>query len=233
MTFHKRKIRDIIAVVAALIGINLIAHFTSLNPWVTVPAGALIVFALARVLGLSWDDLGVSSPSISKGIRYGGVCILATAVVVMIAVAVPFLREFFLNDAYSSIRTALLAAFVIIPLCTVLPEELLFRGVLHGALERFGGMKAAFLGGSVLFGFWHVASSLNLTAGNAGLVAVLGSGSFGKWVGVGLAVVATSLAGAGFIWLRHRTNSVIAPIGMHWALNSVGALAAAMAFQLQ
>lgn len=231
MRFHKRKVLDVAVVVAALMGLNVAAHFTMLNPWAVIPTGAVLLILVARAMGLTWKDLGVGSASIGRGLAYGGVMAVAVATVVAVAVAIPTTREFFLNDAYASMHTALFAALIIIPLTTVLPEEFLFRGVLHGSLERFG-MKTAFIGGSVLFGLWHVATSLNLTASNVGLSNVLGSGSFGKWAGVGLAVVATSLAGAGFTWLRYRTNSVIAPISLHWALNAVGAVAAAVAFQL-
>lgn len=231
MRFHKQKVRDAAAVIAALMGLNLVAHFTHLNPWVVIPAGAVALVIMARVLGLTWQDLGIGRSSIGRGFAYGGVAAAAVVAVISAAVAIPTIREYFLNDAYSSARTALLAALVIIPLTTVLPEEFLFRGVLHGSLERFG-MRTAFIGGSILFGLWHVTSSLTLTASNQGLLNVLGSGSFGKWAGVGLAVAATSVAGAVLIWLRYRTNSVIAPISLHWSLNAVGALAAAAAFQL-
>lgn len=232
MHLHKRKVRDTAVVITMLMGVNVAAHFSNLNPWVVIPAGAVALVALARGMGLTWGDLGVRRSSIGRGLAYGGTAAALVIAVVAAGVALPFTREFFLNDAYASMRTALFAALIIIPLTTVLPEELLFRGVLQGSLERFG-VKTAFIGGSVLFGLWHVATSLNLTAGNAGLSALLGTGSFGKWMGVALAVVATSLAGAGFIWLRHRTDSVLAPVSLHWALNAVGALAAATAFQFQ
>ena len=49
--------------------------------------------------------------------------------------------------------------------------------------------------------------------------------------GIGLAVTATSVAGAGFIWIRRRSSSLLAPIGLHWAFNAVGALAAALTWR--
>lgn len=221
------------AVVSALLALNLTAHFTPASSWfVTIPAGAAILLCLAKMLGLSWRDLGISRASLKIGLGYGAVAAGVVVAAVAVGVLLPVTREFFLNDTYASARTALLAALVIIPLKTVLPEELVFRGVLHGSLQRLGGLKTVFIGGSLLFGLWHVASSLHLTAGNAGLTGVLGTGSAGQWAGVGVAVVATSCAGAVFTWLRHRTNSVVAPIALHWAMNAVGALAAAAAFQL-
>lgn len=221
------------AVIAALLALNLTTHFTPAGSWfLTIPLGAAFLVVLAKVLGLSWRELGISRASLKKGLGYGAVAAGVVVIAVAIGVALPFTREFFLVDSYASVRTALLAALVIIPLKTVLPEELVFRGVLHGSLQRLGGMRAVFIAGSLLFGLWHVAASLNMTAGNAGLTEALGTGSFGRWVGVGLAVVATSCAGAMFTWLRHRSNSLAAPIALHWAFNAVGALAAAAAFQL-
>ncbi len=59
----------------------------------------------------------------------------------MIAVGalLPWTRPMFLNDRYATLSGALLASMVIIPLQTVIPEELAFRGVLHGALDRAWG----------------------------------------------------------------------------------------------
>ena len=46
------------------------------------------------------------------------------------------------------------------------------------------------------------------------------------------AVVATGSAGFVFSWLRRRSGSLIAPIALHWSLNGLGALAAALVFHL-
>jgi len=50
--------------------------------------------------------------------------------------------------------------------------------------------------------------------------------------GVLLAVIATATAGLVFTWLRRRSGSLIAPIALHWSLNGLGALAAAMVWHL-
>ena len=59
-----------------------------------------------------------------------------------------------------------------------------------------------------------------------------GGGIFGMVAGVVLAVVATGVAGFVFTWLRKRSGSLIAPIALHWSLNGVGALAAALVWHL-
>ena len=46
--------------------------------------------------------------------------------------------------------------------------------------------------------------------------------------GVILAVLATGTAGFVFSWLRRRSGSLFAPIALHWSLNGLGALAAAL-----
>ena len=121
---------------------------------------------------------------------------------------------------------------IVIPLQTVIPEELAFRGVLHGTLERVWGARGVFAAGSLLFGFWHIASSLGLTTGNQGLTGILGGGLFGQIAGIAGAVVATAAAGVAFTWLRRRSGSLLAPIALHWSLNGVGALAAALVWHV-
>lgn len=223
----------VVAVIALLVGLNLVAHFSPLSMWFfTIPVGVGIILAVGKAMGHTWADIGLSRRTVKKGLKYGGIAAGIVLLAVIAGVLLPHTREFFLDESYSSARTALLAAFVLIPIQTVLPEELAFRGILHSSLQKLGGLRAVLIGGSLLFGLWHVASSLNLTAGNAGLTSMLGSGTLAQWVGVGLAVIATSFAGAAFTWLRHRTNSVLAPIGLHWAFNAFGALAAAAAFQM-
>lgn len=228
---HGRDIASVIAVIVGLAAINITANLTALSTVaIVVPVGVAVLLLIAKARGMTWTDLGLGRAHIGKGLAYGTGAVILVAAVIAVALAIPATRGFFFNESYASVRTALIAALVIIPLQTVLPEELAFRGLLHGRLKRLGGTKAVFIGGSVLFGLWHVASSLSLTATNVGLTKILGSGSAAQWAGVGLAVVATAGAGAGLTWLRHHTGSVLAPIGLHWALNAVGALAAAAAW---
>ena len=228
-----REISTVAVTVLLLIGLNISAHFTPLAMWFfTVPVGAVIILGVGRAMGLTWADIGLSRRSAKKGLIYGGVAAGIVLLAVIGGVLLPLTRGFFLDEGYASARKALLAAFILIPVQTVLPEELAFRGILHSSLRRLAGFRTVLIGGSILFGFWHVASSLRLTAGNEGLTSVLGSGTAAQWIGVGLAVLVTSLAGAVFTWLRHRTDSLLAPIGLHWAFNAFGALAAATVFTM-
>ena len=76
------------------------------------------------------------------------------------------------------------------------------------------------------------ATSLGLTSSNVGFTRIFGGGPVGTLAGVVLAVLATAVAGFVFTWLRRRSGSLIAPIALHWSLNGMGALAAAMVFHM-
>ena len=106
------------------------------------------------------------------------------------------------------------------------------RGVLHGALNRAWGFRGVAAAGSLLFGLWHIATSLGLTSSNVGFTRLFGGGVLGTVAGVVLAVAATAVAGFVFTWLRRRSGSLIAPIALHWSLNGLGALAAALVWHL-
>nr|WP_228537047.1 CPBP family intramembrane glutamic endopeptidase [Nocardia sp. XZ_19_231] len=220
---------DIAVVVVVLAGTNLIAHFTT--AWaniVTVPIAALALLALMRKRGLGWSELGLSPRHWKRGTVYalGAVGIVLTAVA--IGALLPLTRPFFLADRYATISGALIASMIVIPLQTVIPEELAFRGVLHGTLDRVLGVRGLFAAGSLMFGLWHIASSFGLTSGNKGLSSIVGGGLLGQLVGIALAVAATAAAGVVFTWLRRRSGSLLAPIALHWSLNGAGALAAAV-----
>ena len=79
---------------------------------------------------------------------------------------------------------------------------------------------------------WHIATSLGLTSSNVGFTHLFGRGVGGEVAGVLLAVAATAVAGFVFTWLRRRSGSLLAPIALHWSLNGIGALAAALVWQL-
>jgi membrane protease YdiL (CAAX protease family) len=212
---------------------NLIAHFNT--PWASiavVPAAAVGLVCLMRANGLDWADLGLGREHWKSGLGYALAAVAVVGSVIAIGVLLPVTRPMFLNHRYATVSGALIASMLVIPLQTVIPEELAFRGVLHGALSRAWGFRGVALAGSLLFGLWHVATSLGLTSSNIGLTRVLGGGIPGMLAGVALAVLATGAAGFVFSWLRRRSGSLIAPIALHWSLNGLGALAAALVWHL-
>jgi len=230
---HFRTYVDIAVVVVVLAITNLVAHFTT--PWAsiaTVPAAAVGLLVLVRSVGLGWSELGLSREHWKAGAGYALAAVAVVTTVVVIGALLPWTRPMFMNNNYATVSGALIASMIIIPLQTVIPEEVAFRGVLHGALNRAWGFRGVAAAGSLLFGLWHIATSLGLTSSNVGFTRIFGGGIVGTMAGVVLAVAATGVAGFVFTWLRRRSGSLIAPIALHWSLNGMGALAAAMVFHM-
>lgn len=230
---HFRTYADIGVVVVVLALTNLIAHFTT--PWAsiaTVPAAAVGLLILVRSRGLGWAELGLGREHCKAGAGYAVAAVAVVGLVIAVGLLLPWTRPMFMNNNYATVSGALIASMIIIPLQTVIPEELAFRGVLHGALNRAWGFRGVAAAGSLLFGLWHIATSLGLTSSNVGFTRLFGGGLLGTVAGVVLAVAATAFAGFVFTWLRRRSGSLIAPIALHWSLNGLGALAAALVFHL-
>ncbi len=230
---HSRTYVDVAVVVVVLALTNLIAHFTTAWAGVAiVPFAAVGLVLLIRCRGLGWAELGLSREHWKAGVGYALAATLVVVSVVTIGAALPWTRPMFMNNHYATVSGALGASMIIIPLQTVIPEELAFRGVLHGALNRAWGFRGVAAAGSLLFGLWHITTSLGLTSSNVGFTRLFGGGFVGMLAGVTLAVVATAMAGFVFSWLRRRSGSLIAPIALHWSLNGMGALAAALVWHL-
>jgi uncharacterized protein len=231
---HQFRIQvDVAVIIVVLVLTNLVAHFTT--PWASVaivPAAAAGLVILLRFNGLGWAELGLGRDHWKSGAVYALAAMALVVTVIAVGVLLPLTRPMFMNNRYATVSGALVASMIIIPLQTVIPEELAFRGVLHGALHRAWGFRGVALAGSLLFGLWHIATSLGLTSSNVGFTRLLGGGVVGMLAGVTLAVVATAGAGFVFSWLRRRSGSLIAPIALHWSLNGLGALAAALVWHL-
>lgn len=182
---HRFRIHlDIGVVVVVLVLTDLIAHFTT--PWAsvgTVPAAAVGLVILMRCRGLGWADLGLGREHWKPGLGYALAAVAVVASVIAVGVLLPATRPMFLNNRYATISGAMVASMVIIPLQTVIPEELAFRGVLHGALNRAWGFRGVALAGSLLFGLWHVATSFGLTSSNVGFTRLFGGGIVGMVAG--------------------------------------------------
>jgi uncharacterized protein len=93
-------------------------------------------------------------------------------------------------------------------------EELVFRGVILGFGLREGDRRRALAVSSVAFGLWHVGSALHPARRDA----TTGSTVIGD-------VIATTIGGLGFGWLRLRSGSIVAPTIAHAALNASAYLA--------
>jgi CAAX protease family protein len=186
-------------------------------------AAALVI--LARQAGLSWHDLGLSRRTLLPGLKYAVGAVLAVAVVYGVGIALPLTRPAFHDVRYHlHLGAALLTAFIVVPIGTVLLEEVAFRGVLLGLVRKHRGATWASITSSVLFGMWHILPSLRLGQANQAVGAVLGASPI--WPVLG-AVAFTALAGLLLCELRRRSGSLLAAAALHWATNGLGLLLAA------
>lgn len=160
-----------------------------------VGIGAVIA---ARASGPDREALGLAPARVGAGLRWGSGAATLVAAAYGCALAVPALRERFVDPGKASRDDFHEWVGVHIPFGTVLPEELLFRSVL--------GAVASPTVQAVAFGLWHVRPAI--LAGDD----VLGT------------VAVTGLSGWVFDRLRRRSGSVLAPMLAHLAINAGGAL---------
>ena len=182
---------------------------------------AVAALVVARLVRLSVADLGLARDRWWSGLKWGG----SAAALVLVAYAV---ASVVVDDVaaprYDTWSEAVVAALVLIPLGTVIPEELVFRGVLWGWLRRVRGTRVATVVSSMLFGLWHVVPALGGGPANDALTGAVGSGVMGTILGVLATVIFTAVAGVVLCYLRQRSDSLLAPILLHWAANGAGVL---------
>jgi membrane protease YdiL (CAAX protease family) len=187
------------------------------------------LLAVSRTAGLTAADLGLARSAWPAGLRWG----VAAAALVGAAYAVAYLlvpvREALPEGEGGLGRAVLWAVLVVIPLGTVVPEELAFRGLLLALLGRGRGVLAATLLSSGLFGLWHVVAALGGGAANAAITEMVGGDAAGTAVRVAVTVVSTSVAGVVLCWLRLRSGSLLAPVLAHWTVNGLGVIVAMLA----
>ena len=223
-----------IVVIAALVVVN-VARFMipSGAVWISV-TGALALLALGRWTGLSWAQLGLSRDRLRSGRRWALSAVIVVTGLYLVGLLIPVTRSAFLDDRYNlGVPGALLTAFVVIPLGTVLFEEVAFRSVLWGMLHRHTTTFRVMLISSSLFGLWHVLPSLHFASANAGVSGVAAEAGPSTTVMVVFSTVAfTAVGGLVAAELRRRSGSVLASAGMHWATNALGVLFSVAAWRM-
>jgi membrane protease YdiL (CAAX protease family) len=181
------------------------------------------LLAWARFEGLSWAELGLGRDRLGAGCRWALGAMAVVAGVYVVGVLLPLTRPAFQDDRYDlPLPDALRTALLVIPLGTVLLEEVAFRSVLWGALSRHCRPWQVLVTTSVLFGLWHVFPALGVGSSNRGVSDAVGGG--GSAVVVAATVGFTAIGGLVFGELRRRSGSVVASAGAHWATNSLGVL---------
>ena len=167
-----------------------------------------VVLGVAGAGGLRAADLGLRRASLGSGFAYGGVVVGVVLAGLVVAVLVAP-RAFRADRVDVSLGRMLFEVLVEIPLATVMFEEVAFRGVLLGLLRKRLPTWPAVVVSALLFGLWHVDGVLHRHDGPGLAAAVAGT------------VLATTVAGLGFAWLRVRSDSLVAPMLAHWATNSL------------
>jgi membrane protease YdiL (CAAX protease family) len=216
-------------VLLVLAGTNVWVHLGPARAHLlTGPLAAVLLLSVGRASGLTWQELGLGPQTLLRGTQVGVAVATAVAIGYAVAVAIPSLRGAFRDTRYRlGLRAALYTALVAIPLGTVLFEEVAFRSVLWALLARDFGVVAATAVSACLFGLWHILPTLDLARTHTSMPGPLTAGSRKAFVTVLATVVFTTLAGVVFAELRRRSGSLVAPIGLHWATNGLGVLAAA------
>jgi CAAX protease family protein len=190
---------------------------------------AACLLAVARACGLTAADLGLARSAWPAGLRWGATAAALVGAAYAVAYLLAPVRQA-LPEAEGGLgRAVLWTVLVVIPLGTVVPEELAFRGLLLAQLGRRRGVLAATLLSSGLFGLWHVLPSLGGGAANAAIADVVGGDAAGTALRVAVTVVSTSVAGVVLCWLRLRSGSLLAPILAHWTVNGLGVIVALVA----
>ncbi len=220
----------LVAVLGTLVVSNVMANRV-LPAWAYVPwncgVAALLVVIAVRADGCSADELGLSRRRLPDGLRWGGAVVAGLAAVYLAGVALPFTRELFEDDrADIALSSLLWQVLVMVPLGTVLMEEVAFRGVLPAMLRRRfahprSGPLRADLVAAGLFGLWHILPAWNVNSVNP-LFRELLPGALGQFAAISAGVVGTAAAGMGLSWLRNRSGSLAAPMLLHTATNSLG-----------
>lgn len=199
--------------IAVLVTVNVTRSLVVPDRWHLVLGLATAAASLwiASAAGLDAADLGLSTSTAGRGLVYGAAAFTAiSSVVVLLGVA-----GVLVDDRVDvTLADMLVKALVVIPIGTVLVEELAFRGSLHGLLGGALPDRWVLPAGALLFGAWHV-----LPAWVDGTTT--GSVETGRTVAVVATFAGTAIAGAAFVWLRTRSGSLLAPSLAHLGTNSV------------
>lgn len=179
-------------------------------------ANGAVAIGVAVAASMSRRELGIDRSSRRAGVALGSLAFLTISATIAGAALLPALRDAF-TDGRADVgwQAMVWRAGVVIPLGTVVVEEVIFRGILHGLLRRLLDPWPAMAVGASLFGLWHVFPA-SRGADDAAAAIGIGAGT----------LLATTVAGIGFGWLRERSGSVIAPAFAHLATNSSAYVAA-------
>lgn len=191
--------------------------------------GYVILYSVALFviykLKLMSSEVGISRQAVYSGIR--------VALPFMIAIIISglslyfFKKDIFLDSRYKqTLADMIIKVLVILPITVVIIEELIFRGVLMAILAQLFDLRFATIVSSLLFGLWHVYSAGGIKADSLHLPFTVP-----RVVISVLVILATSMAGLFFAWLRIKNDGIFASILVHWSLNATGVVLAFLAWK--
>src|SRR5687768_1541148 len=179
-----------------------------------------ISVAFARALGLDAVAVGLNRMGFARGAAVGaglGLVGATAAVGALRLVAPAIVGQPVEYSPLAQVTDFELSRHVLmfLPLGTVIPEELAFRGVLLGVLLRRMRQRDALIISGAAFALWHLGVAI-VTVDDT----TLGSPSphFGFATVVAVAVVL--LGGSALSWIRLRMRSLATTIALHWAFNA-------------
>jgi len=214
----------------AVLAVALAVDHAVAGAHLAVGLGLVVCLAgIARARGLGVADLGLARSSWPDGLRWGAVAAAVVAAAYALGFLVAPLRDALPRGDAGVGRGALWVVLVVVPLGTVVPEELAFRGVLLALLGRRHDVLTSTVVSSALFGLWHIAGSLGGGTANATIAGAVGADATGMTLRVVVTVLFTSLAGVVLCWLRLRSGSLLAPVLAHWTVNGLGVIVALVA----
>jgi membrane protease YdiL (CAAX protease family) len=160
--------------------------------------------------GLDATDMGLGRNRIGRGLIYGSAAFISLFVAITSLSVIPAAAHYFnVNGTSVSAARAWFKVLIAIPIGTVVIEEIAFRGVILGVLDRRLHPAWGIAATSIIFGLWHVPDAAHLSGGGIAYVTAVGT------------FAATAVAGVAFALLRLRSGSLLAPAMAHIGTNSI------------
>jgi len=212
----------LLAVAAVLVVTDLVLLDQARWTVLVSVAATVALLVIARRAGLGAAELGLDRAHLGRGLLWGVVPSAIIGAGLVVAALLPWLESAFADGRTpQEAGEVALKVLVVIPLRTVVLEELAFRGVLWGLLAERRGARSATYWSSAAFGLWHLPTAFVVLDTNDALDGASGS-VLGTLAVVGGIVVATGIAGLLFAELRRRSGSLLAPALVHWTTNAGG-----------
>jgi CAAX protease family protein len=188
-----------------------------------VIAGAALIaisIAFARALGLDAAAVGLGRVGFARGAAVGaglGSAGATMAVGALRLIAPAIVGQQVEYAPLAQVTEIELARHValLLPLGTVIPEEVAFRGVLLGGLLRRMRQRDALIISGAAFALWHLGVAI-MTVDDT----TLGSPSPWFAVAIVIALAVVLLGGSALAWIRLRTRSLATTIALHWVFNA-------------